>query len=149
MAANEIQGLDDVLKRMESLTGKEMIKAIRGGLTRSARIPRDAARAKARQFDDPNSPSNIAKNIVTRAGGQKADAKEGGVVVKVGVRGGARPRKGRADTGHFRLVEFGVPALNIPARPFLRPALSENVQKITNDFAGNLDQAITKVLKKR
>lgn len=133
------------MKRMKALTGKKMLSAIRSGLTRSARLPRDKARAKARSFDDPSSPSNIAKNITTRYDG-KASKREGGVVVKVGVAGGARPAKGNKDTGHWRLKEFGTSQMQ--AEPFMRPALAETADQVINEFAGNLDAAITKVVTK-
>lgn len=142
---SQIKGLDEVLKRMGALTGKQMIRAIRGGLVRSARIVRDSARDKARALDDPRSPSNIAKNIVTRAGGARSDQREGGVVVKVGVAGGARPAKGNKDTGHWRFLEMGTG--HHQAQPFMRPAMEDNVERVINDFASNLDAAITKVVK--
>ena len=144
--ASEIKGLGPVLKRLEALQGKEIVRAVRAGLTKSARIPRDAARRKAQAFDDPKSPSNIAKNIISRYDG-RASRREGGVVVKVGVAGGAKPQKGNADTGHWRMKEFGTS--DMAADPFMRPALSENVDPIIDSFAGDLDAAISKIVSKR
>ena len=67
-------------------------------------------------------------------------------MVKVGVIGGARPARGTEDEGHWRLVEFGKEG--VPARPFMRPALEENVQQVTNAIVSELDPAITKILAK-
>lgn len=143
--ASEITGLEPVLARLKALGGKAMLRAVRSGLTKSARIPRDAARRKAKGFDDPSSPSNIAKNITSRYDG-KASKRELGVVVKIGVAGGAKPKKGNKDTGHWRLKEFGTS--NMPAEPFMRPALAENAEKIIGSFAADLDASITKIASK-
>jgi HK97 gp10 family phage protein len=145
VAEFQITGLDPVLKKLAALQGKQMLSAIRSALTKGARIPRDAARRKAASFDDPESPSNIAKNIVTRYSGKRSK-REGGVVVQVGVAGGARPAKGNEDTGHWRLKEFGTSQM--PADPFMRPALSDNAEKVTSEFAGDLDKAIDKIVAK-
>jgi HK97 gp10 family phage protein len=142
----QIEGLDPVLKKLKALSSdKFRVKAVRSAGTKAMRIVRDAARAKAKTFDDPKSPSNIAKNIVTR-NDTKAGKREGGVVIKVGVVGGARPQKGNEDTGHFRYVEFGKEG--VPARPFLRPALESNVGKVTDTFVAALDKEIDKIIAK-
>jgi HK97 gp10 family phage protein len=115
--------------------------------TKAMRIVRDAARAKAQALDDPKTPANIAKNIVTRndaRGGKRI----GGVVIKVGIVGGARPHKGNTDTGHWRFVEFGVPAHNIAARPFMRPALENNVDRVTETMVSELNLSIDKIVAK-
>lgn len=140
-----ITGLDPVLKKLKALQGKQMVSAVRSALTRSARIPRDSARAKARSFDDPATPSNIAKKITTRYNGKRSK-REGGIVVQVGVAGGAKPEKGNEDTGHWRLKELGTSQM--AAQPFMRPALAENVEAITSTFAGDLDRAIDKIAAK-
>lgn len=85
-------------------------------------IVRDAARSGAQKVDDPNSPADIAKNIVVSPG----KAKGGDVLMRVGVRGGARPdNNDPSNTGHWRFVEFGKEG--VEARPFMRPALAENI----------------------
>lgn len=148
MAEFQIKGLEPVLAKLKALRDpKRQLKAVRAAGTRAMRIVRDAARARARGFDDPKSPSNIAKNIVTR-NDAKAGRREGGVVIKVGVQGGARPAKGNSDTGHWRFVEFGVPEHGIPARPFMRPALENNVDKVTDAFVAEMDKQIDKIVAK-
>jgi len=144
MADFKIEGLDKVLAKMQGLAPKILKKGLRSAGTKAMRIVRDDARRMAKSFDDPESGSNIAKNIVTRydARGSK---RVGGAVIKVGVAGGARPKKGREDTGHWRLVEFG--REGVPARPFMRPALAGNIDAVTTAYVAALDSEIDKALK--
>lgn len=148
MAEFAIKGLDPVLKKLKALGNQKLqLKAVRAAGTRAMRIVRDAARNRAKSVDDPKSPANIAKNIATR-NDTKGGKRVGGVVIKVGVQGGARPAKGREDTGHWRFVEFGVPEHGIAARPFMRPALEENVDKVTTTFVAEMDKQIDKIVAK-
>lgn len=146
--ANEfrIEGLDPVLKKLKALASDKLkLKGVRAAGTRAMRIVRDAARNAVRPMDDPKTTSNIAKNIVTR-NDAKGGKRIGGVVIKVGVQGGARPKKGTEDTGHWRHLELGTS--NMAARPFMRPALESNVQKVTDTFVAELDKQIDKILAK-
>ncbi len=148
MSQFQIEGLDPVLAKLKALSSdKFRLKAVRAAGTKAMRIVRDAARTRAREFDDPKTPSNIAKNIQTR-NDAKAGRREGGVVIKVGVVGGARPQKGNKDTGHWRFIEFGVPDHGIAARPFMRPALEHNVDKVTETFVSSLNSEIDKIVAK-
>lgn len=144
MAEFKIEGLGAVLAKMRGLAPKLLKKGLRSAGTKAMRIVRDDARRVARTFDDPETGSNIAKNIITRydARGSK---REGGAVTKVGVAGGARPKKGTEDTGHWRLVEFGKEG--VPARPFMRPALAGNIEQVTTAYVQALDAEIDKALK--
>lgn len=141
----EIQGLDAVLKKMRTLGPKLKKKGLRSAGTKAMKIVRDSARAKARALDDPATGSNIAKNIVTRYDA-KGSKRVGGAVTKVGVQGGARPRPGREDEGHWRLLEFGTS--NMRAQPFMRQALEGNVQKVTDTYVASLNSEIDKIIAK-
>lgn len=141
----KIQGLDGVLEKLRTLGPKLQKKGLRSAGTKAMKIVRDAARAKAQQFDDPASPSNIAKNIVTRYDA-KASRREGGAVTKVGVMGGARPARGNKDTGHWRFLELGTSEM--PAQPFMRPALANNIGKVTDTYAAALNSEIDRIIAK-
>lgn len=145
--ANEfaLHGLDGALAKIREVSREVATKGTRSAGTKAMRIVRDAARARARGLDDPETASNIAKAITTRYD-RKASQREGGVVVKVGVAGGAKPVKGNEDTGHWRLVEFGTSEM--PAHPFMRPALSENTEKVVDAFIAAIEPAIDKALAK-
>lgn len=145
MADFEIIGLDAVLLKMRTLAPKLKKKGLRSAGTKAMRIVRDAARAGARRLDDPSSSANIAKNIVTRYNG-RASKRDGGSVTQVGVQGGARPRKGREDTGHWRLLEFGTEKMR--AQPFMRQALANNIGPVTDAFVKALDSEIDKIIAK-
>jgi HK97 gp10 family phage protein len=138
-----IQGLDGVLKKMRSLAPKLQKKGLTAALRKGARIVVKAARAGYAGIDDPDTKSNIGKAITSRAdtkGGKRA----GGAMVKVGVAGGARPKPGTEDEGHWRFVEFGKEG--VPARPFLRPALENNVAQVTEEIVTQLNVQIDKII---
>lgn len=166
MAEQYIHGLDEVEAKLELLSNG---KAAKRAATRSARkvmaVVRAAAIAQAKQLDDLESPERIWKNIVVKAGRISGND----VMMKVGIRGGAKSyvkskdnvRKGLAgkkyktdgdkqnpggDTFYWRFLEFGTQ--NMIARPFMRPSLQNNVNAITNNFAGIFSTEIDKELAK-
>lgn len=141
----KIKGLEAAMAKLNAVSDAVKFKATRAAGTKAMRIVRDAARRGAATLDDPESASNIAKNIVTRYS-KKASKREGGIVIQVGVQGGARPAKGRADTGHWRLLEFG--NVHNRATPFMRPALANNVGAVTDEFVKALEPAIDKAIAK-
>ncbi len=147
----KIEGLDEVLRKMGVLKDK---RKIRNAAMRAARkgmnVVRDAARQNAKAIDDPETSEKIFKNIKVSAGRMKDKSQ---VLMRVGVDGGAsfsnptpKPTSG-GDTRHFRWVEFG--SAHQPATPFLRPALANNVQKVTDtfsqSFSAELDKEIAKL----
>lgn len=148
MAAEfKIQGLDGVLAKMREVTAQVTLKAVRGSASKAMRVVRDAARANARRIDDPQSAADIAKNIAVST---KVYPRLGEVRSRVGVRGGARPDSSRnpdpKNTGHWRFIEFGTSEQ--PARPFMRPALENNVDKVVQTFVQDLNTNIDRVAAK-
>ncbi len=165
--AEQIEGLDDVTAKMRELSNPKKQK---NAATRSARkamaVVRKAAVANAKALDDSNSPERIWKNIQVKA----SKTKQGFVLMKVGVRGGAMSyantkenvRKGKigkkyltpgdktnpgGDTFYFRFLEFGTS--KVPATPFLRPALNNNMEAVqssfVDDFSAQLDKEIIRL----
>jgi HK97 gp10 family phage protein len=143
--ANEfqIQGLEAFLRKIEGVKREIVGKAVRSAAGKAMRPVRDSARNKARAFDDPHSPANIAKNVATST---RNYPKKGEVVAKVGIRGGARPRPGNEDTGHWRFLEFGTEKMH--AQPFMRPSLDENVNKVVDAVVAELEPALDKAVAK-
>lgn len=143
----KIHGLDAVLKKLRALSGPMAKKATTAALRKGARIVVKAARSNyaALGADDPATKANIGKAITSRAD-NKLGQREGGVAVKIGVRGGARPKKGTEDEGHWRFVEFGKEG--VEARPFMRPALADNVDKVTTEVVTQMDAQIDKIVGK-
>lgn len=148
MAAEfKITGLEPVLAKMRAVTETVTLKAVRGSASKAMRIVRDAARANARRIDDPQSAADIAKNIAVST---KVYPRLGEVRSRVGVRGGARPDSSRnpdpKNTGHWRFIEFGTS--EYAARPFMLPALENNIQKVTDTFVADLNTNIDRVAAK-
>lgn len=137
MAKFDIDGADELLRRMRELP----VKFARRGARRAARramIPvRDAARAAARQFDDPNSPKQVWKEIAI-AESSRQGKQIGGVVMRVGVRGGAR--KAAGNVFYWRFLELGTE--KIRARPFLRPALENQANAVADNLTRELSKAL-------
>lgn len=146
----KIEGLDEVQEKLKRLGNPRLIKnAARRSMRKAMAIVRDAARANAKALDDPETAEKIWKNIAIAAGKTRNPNE---VVMRVGVRGGASfsnpnpPKTSGGDTRHFRWVEFG--SANNPPTPFLRPALQNNIQAVTNSFAENFNKEIDKELAK-
>ena len=145
-----IEGLDEVQEKLKRLGNPRLMKnAARRSARKAMAIVRDAARSGAKAIDDPQTAEKIWKNIAIAAGKTRNPNE---VVMRVGVRGGASfsnpnpPKTSGGDTRHFRWVEFG--SVNNPPTPFLRPALSNNIQAVTNSFAENFNKEIDKELAK-
>jgi HK97 gp10 family phage protein len=149
---------------MRNLAPKMQKGAFRRAGTKAMRPVRDAARAGAQRLDDPSTASNIAKNIVTRAGSRRDERRYGGgvVVTKVGVQGGAKSyknndanrRSGRAGgsyhvddpaTFHWRFLELGTRF--IPANRFMTNALESKADEVTRVYVTALGPEIDKALK--
>lgn len=145
-----IEGLDEVQEKLKRLANPRLMKnAVRRSARKAMAIVRDAARANAKAIDNRKTDEKIWKNIAIAAGKTRNPNE---VVMRVGVRGGASfsnpnpPNTSGGDTRHFRWVEFG--SANNPPTPFLRPALANNIQAVTNSFAENFNKEIDKELAK-
>ena len=146
----EIRGLDDVVSKLQKLANPRRAKSIARKAARQAmNIVRDAARNNAKAIDDPETSEKIWKNIAIAAGKTRNPNE---VVMRVGVRGGASfsnpnpPNTSGGDTRHWRWLEFG--SVHNPPTPFMRPALQNNIQAVTNSFAENFNREIDKELAK-
>lgn len=121
---------------------------------------RDDAKRRARRFDDPKTPNKVWKEVAVRADA-KASRAVGGMVMKVGVRGGARRytnnkqnrklgRVGGAYEGpgnvyYWRFLEFGTEKM--AAQPFMRPALASNIQPVTEAIVRELKVQLDKAVR--
>lgn len=146
----KIEGLDQVQEKLKRLGNPRLMKnAARRSMRRAMAIVRDAARSGAKNIDDPQTSEKIWKNIAIAAGKTRNPNE---VVMRVGVRGGASfsnpnpPNTSGGDTRHWRWIEFG--SVHNPPTPFMRPALQNNIQAVTNSFAENFNREIDKELAK-
>ena len=145
-----IEGLDEVQGKLKRLGNPRLMKnAARRSARKAMAIVRDAARSGAKSIDDPQTSEKIWKNIAIAAGKTR---NQNDVVMRVGVRGGASfsnpnpPNTSGGDTRHWRWLEFG--SVHNPPTPFMRPALQDNIQAVTNSFAENFNKEIEKELAK-
>ena len=145
-----IEGLDEVQEKLKRLANPRLMKnAARRSMRKAMAIVRDAARTNAKGLDDPQTAEKIWKNIAIAAGKTR---NPNDVIMRVGVRGGASfsnpnpPNTPGGDTRHWRFIEF--PSANNPGTPFMRPALQNNIQAVTDSFAENFNKEIDKELAK-
>ncbi len=165
--ANEITGLEEVQAKLRQLGNAKKAKNAATRASRKAmNIVKKAAVQNAKAIDDKDSPEKIWKNIITKAGKTKG---VDGVVMKVGVKGGARKygtnadnrRAGRVgrryqtqgdkknpggDTWYWRFEEFGTATNN--AHPFLRPALNNNIDAVRAEFTRSYSEELDKEIAK-
>lgn len=162
----KLNGLDEVIDRMNRLSPKVQWRIFRTAARRAMVPVRDDARRRAQAIDDPATRENIAKNLDVQVSLKRSRA-VGGVVARVGIRGGAERyastrrnvRKGRAgqryatggdksnpggDTWYWRFIELGTSRQ--AAHPFLRPALEGNAQLVADTFAAEAAKGIDKAL---
>lgn len=147
--ANEITGLDEVQAKLRQLGNERKAKNAATRASRKAmNIVKKAAVVNAKALDDKDSPERIWKNIVTKPSRTKGT---GLVVMRVGVKGGAREVKGTGnsggDTWYWRQVEYG--SATNSATPFMRPALNNNqdamLAEFTRAYKEELDKEIAKL----
>ncbi|WP_033841906.1 HK97-gp10 family putative phage morphogenesis protein [Acinetobacter baumannii] len=145
--ATQIHGLEPALRKMQAIGNEKTVKRIaRKAMRQAMNIARDEARQKVKRLDDPTTPEKICKEIVVQNGRSR---NKNTLVMRVGVRGGARipytnnaqnRRSGRVGKTYqtdgrvfyWRFLELGTSRQ--PATPFLRPALYENIEQITDKF---------------
>lgn len=144
----QIHGLENLQSKLEQLNNPRKVKsAVRKALRQGANVVRDAARANAKAIDDPETKEKIWRNIAVQSG-KSRNASE--IKMRIGVKGGASfsnpnpPKETGGDTRHWRWQEFG--SANNVAVPFMRPALSNNIQPVTNKVVQILNDEIDKAL---
>jgi HK97 gp10 family phage protein len=146
-----IIGLDSLLKKFDAINHDVRYKGGRFALRKAAQLVRDAAKQNALALDDPDTGRSIAANIAERWNG-KLFRRTGDLGFRVGVLHGARLPKNNLDEGaggptpHWRLLEFGTEKM--AARPFMRPALENNINAATNEFAKHYEKAIDRAIKR-
>lgn len=145
--ATPIHGLEPALRKMRAIGDPKTVKRIaRKAMRQAMNIVRDEARQNVKRLDDPTTPEKIWKEIVVQNGRSR---NKNALVMRVGVRGGAQipytnnaqnRRSGRVGKTYqtdgrvyyWRFLELGTSKQ--PATPFLRPALYENIEQVTDKF---------------
>ena len=149
----DVKGLAEIERKLKLLPQRIGNNAMRRALRKGANVIRDAARANAKRIDDPETREQIWENIAVSGGGRKRERQAGGVMMRVGVRGGARPLRKGTDTGlpggnttHWRFVEFGTSEAR--AQPLMRPAAREAAVPAFDAIAAAMEKEVDKALRK-
>lgn len=144
-----LTGVDELSAKLKRLPLEVKGKPGRRALGKAVTLVARAARQNAERVDDPETGRRIRDNIGRRFR-SKHFRSTGDLMISVGVltnRG--RIPKGNPDEGpkgntpHWHLVELGTEKAR--AQPFLRPALSENVNPAINKFAEEMNKELDKL----
>lgn len=147
----KLTGVEQLERRLSQLEFRVGRRAASRALRKGANVIRDAARQNAQRIDDPQTRANISKNIVTQPGSSRRQKAEKAVIMRVGVMGGARLKKGElplpgGNTTHFRLVEFGTSQSK--AQPFLRPAITSAdraISTVIESLGKEIDKEVSRL----
>lgn len=163
----KLEGMDDFMRNLDVLKDRKSVnRKARSAARKAMQLVQMAAKIGASRIDDRSTHESIQENIVIR-NGKSRDLNT--VRMRVGVLGGAKNyvnskdnvRKGRAgkeyatdgssknpggDTFYWRYIEFGTS--RFPAVPFMRPALSENIERVTVEFNKTFMKSIETAIKK-
>lgn len=148
--AFNIEGLDSLLAKLESVQYDVKRKGGRAALRKAAKVVADKAKAAALRLDDAGTGRSIADNIALRWNG-RLFKRTGDLGFRVGVAQGAILRDGgdtsaNAPTPHWRLLEFGTEKM--AAQPFMRPALAESISEATGVFVTEYEKAIDRAIRR-
>jgi HK97 gp10 family phage protein len=154
----KLEGLDELRGKLKELSQDVQFKGGRYALRKASNVVREAAKANAARVDDPATAESIEKNITVRWSA-RLFRRTGDLGFRVGVLGGAKgyakasgdvKGQGKAnpggDTFYWRFLEFGTEKMR--AQPFLRKALSENVNAATSEFIREYGKAADRALKR-
>lgn len=147
-----ITGLEELLGKLDEVSFDMKRKGGRFALRKAAQVIRDAAKQNAKRLDDPETGRQIAANVVERWNGRLFKS-TGNLGFRVGVQHGAvMPEGSNPDTGpngptpHWRLLELGTEKM--AARPFMRPALEQNINAATDTFIREYEKALDRAIKR-
>lgn len=149
----KFEGLAELDRKLQLLPERVGKNATRRALRKGANVIKDLAVRSALRIDDPLTREQIAKNIAVSSGGQRREREARGVMMRVGVRGGARPLKKGTDTGlpggnttHWRFVELGTGTAR--AQPFMRPAIAQGADRAFAEMVAAMNREFDKELGK-
>lgn len=137
-----VQGLRQLGEAMRDLSTEMQTKLARQAAAAGASVVRKAARARA-----PVDSGNLQAAVVMKRMAETDLTSEYVITPRVGKKRdvkAAKAGKGRLgkDAYYARFVEFGT--VKVPPRPFLRPALQENLRPATQAVANRMTQRLKK-----
>lgn len=147
----KVEGLAEIDKKLRQLPERLGRNALKRALRKGANVIKQQAQANAKGIDDPATREQIAKNIAVASGSRKREREAGGLLMRVGVAGGARPTRGDngqpgGNTTHWRFVEFGTSTAR--AQPFMRSAMASAAERAMSVTSDAMNTEIDKELAK-
>jgi len=160
--SRDFKNADELVRSLSKLTGKLQEKAVKSAARKGANVIKKAAQNNAKSFDDPATAARVWKEITVRAGRKRDNRRVGGVVMRIGVKGGAKryvdnkenrrkQRVGGSYEGpgavyYWRFLGFGTSKMR--AQPFMRPAMSQHWHEAMDVTAQSMAVAIKKQAEK-
>lgn len=143
-------GLDSLLSKFEEISYDVKKRGGRSSLRKAAQLVVEKAKEGARKLDDPDTGRSIADNIALRWDSSRFK-KTGDLAFRIGVLRGAVLKDGGdtsagSATPHWRLFEFGTETM--AAKPFMRPALADNISAVTDKFLTEYEKSIDRAIKR-
>lgn len=126
--------MEHARSQFAELSRRHQGNALRSTVRDGAVVVRERVRTNVNRLPQASGATAKDVSIETRANRTEVRA-------KVGVRKG----KGRAGF-RLHLIEFGVPANNVPPRPILRPAIDEGAPEVVRVMADRLGDQIARVV---
>lgn len=141
-------GLDGLLGKLDEVSYDVKKRGGRSSLRKASQLLVEKVQEGARKFDDPETGRSIADNVALRWDSRRFKS-TGDLAFRVGVLRGAVLKDGGdtaagSATPHWRLKEFGTETM--PAEPFMRPALADNINLITDKFLTEYDKALGRAI---
>ncbi|MGL4711663.1 MAG: HK97-gp10 family putative phage morphogenesis protein [Shewanella sp.] len=143
-------GLKEVKAKMNKVSQTVLDTGTRTALRKAAGIVKKAAQENSLNVDDPKTVRRIRDNITLQFA-SKLNRKNGVIMYRVGVASnrGRIPTPNadegaRGNTPHWHLVEFGTE--HTQAQPFMRPALANNINQVTEKFVTEFEKELDKAL---
>ncbi|EKT4477466.1 HK97 gp10 family phage protein [Pseudomonas putida] len=145
-----ILGLENLLGKLDEVSIDVRRKGGRAALRKAAQVVVQKAKEGAERIDDSATGRSISDNIALRWNG-RLFKRTGDLGFRIGVLQGAVLKDGgdlssNAPTPHWRLIEFGTEKM--PAAPFMRPALADNINLVTNTFVTEYEKAIDRAIRR-
>lgn len=162
----KLAGVDALLSKLATVSDEVKRKGGRYALRKAAQLVANAARENAQRLDNPGTRAEISKNIVVRWN-KRLFKNSGQFGFRIGILGGAKlqknyhTRRGRkaqmyeiggddgnpgGNTFYWRFLEFGTSKM--AAKPFMRTALSSNIEAATSTFITEFERAIDRAIRR-
>ena len=141
MAQRYISGLEGIQENLNALEVKMQKKLVRHALRAAAKPIQAEARQQAKQFDRPDTPDPVWKQIATRAMKKRQVKRHG---ADLGVKIGVKASKPGEPFRYAFYLEHGTSEM--AAQPFLRPAADTQQSEAIQAFAKDLKQGISNTI---